>query len=142
MIDDGWENRSILTHLLEPVGFEVIEAENGEVGLAKAVELKPDLIITDLAMPVMDGLTFLERLRKVPAFSNTSVLVSSASVSLASQYRSTEAGGSDFIPKPVQAEELFSALAKHLHLTWRYEELSDRVTADSSENETGLTPPC
>ena len=60
VLDDSWENRSVLVNLLEPLGFEVIEAENGQRGLAIAESIQPHLVITDLAMPVMDGLAFIK----------------------------------------------------------------------------------
>jgi signal transduction histidine kinase/FixJ family two-component response regulator len=141
VIDDGWENRSILSQLLEPLGFEVIEAENGEVGLAQAIKNCPDLVITDLVMPVMDGLTFIEHFRQLTDFSNIRVLVSSASVSLAAQHKSSQAGGDDFIPKPVQAEDLFAAIGKHLNLTWKYEEPSDSRQNLAISESTALVLP-
>ena len=142
VVDDGWENRSILVHLLKPLGFEVIEAENGKEGLALAAQQYPDLVITDLAMPIMDGLEFLRRLRQLPDLANTVALVSSASVSLASQYKSSRAGGDDFIPKPVQANELFAAMKKHLKLNWIYEDSEPEVDHSSSgdEEQTMLSP--
>ncbi len=145
VVDDGWENRSILVHLLKPLGFEVIEAENGQEGLAQAIKMHPDLIITDLAMPIMDGLTFIKHLREVPELTKTCVLVSSASVSLAAQSKSSQAGGDDFIPKPVQAEALFSAIGRHLNLVWTYEKptaiprtasVSEAITLAAPDAET------
>lgn len=142
VIDDGWANRSILRQLLEPLGFEIFEAENGAEGLRKISETRPDLVITDLAMPVMNGLKFLENVRQTPALAETIVLVSSASVSLASQYESSEAGGDGFIPKPVQADELFSALQQHLKLEWLYEEAQDEQPNESDNLVAGdIIPP-
>jgi hypothetical protein len=48
IVDDRWENRSVIVNMLEPIGFEVIEVENGQEGLEKAHEYQPDLILTDL----------------------------------------------------------------------------------------------
>ena len=121
VIDDKWENRSVLVNLLEPLGFVVIEAENGQVGLAKAAELKPHLIITDLLMPVMDGYAFLNHIRQSQTFQSIPMIVSSASVSTMDQQRALDAGGDDFLSKPVQAEELFKLLQKHLQIEWVYQ---------------------
>lgn len=55
VVDDRWQNRSVVVSLLEPLGFAVIDACNGREGLAKANQMCPDLIITDLRMPEMDG---------------------------------------------------------------------------------------
>ena len=141
VIDDGWANRSILRQLLEPLGFEVFEAENGAEGLQKMAAITPDLVITDLAMPVMDGIEFLANVRQTPALAEIPVLVSSASVSLASQYESSKAGGDDFIPKPVQASELFAALQQHLKLEWLYEEANDRTNVTEGLPNKSIVPP-
>ena len=142
VLDDAWANRSILCQLLEPLGFTMYEAENGAEGLEKVSKHLPDLIITDLAMPVMNGIEFLEKIRQTSAIAHIPVLVSSASVSLASQGQSSEAGGNDFIPKPVQADELFSALQQHLNLEWIYEEDSKDRSREAEDLELGdITPP-
>ena len=133
VIDDGWANRSILCQLLEPLGFDVFEAEDGAEGLQKALEVLPDLVITDLAMPIMTGIEFLEQVRQTPELAGLTVLVSSASVSLSSQYKSSEAGGDGFIPKPVQASDLFSALQQHLDLVWIYGEVREEQPTDNKE---------
>jgi signal transduction histidine kinase/DNA-binding response OmpR family regulator len=145
IVDDRWENRSVLTNLLEPLGFSFTEAENGQEGLEKAREKLPDLIITDLAMPVMDGFTFINQLRNDPALKNLLVIVSSASVAQIDQQMSLEAGGNDFLTKPVEAEELFTLIAKHLELTWKYDETATEASLTNSNKSVDLedvvTPP-
>lgn len=58
----------MIANLLEPIGFKIIEASNGQEGLEKARDFLPNLIITDLAMPVMDGLEMTQCLRKLEEF--------------------------------------------------------------------------
>jgi CheY-like chemotaxis protein len=120
VIDDRWENRSVLVNLLEPIGFEVIEANNGLEGIEQTLHSSPDLIITDLAMPAMDGFEFLQKLRSHPQLQNQIVLVSSASVFEIDHHKSLDAGGNDFLPKPVQAETLLELIQKYLQLNWIY----------------------
>ncbi len=122
VIDDRWENRSVLLHLLEPIGFEIVEARNGQEGMEQTLMSNPDLIITDLSMPVMDGFEFLQKLRSHPKLQHKIVLVSSASVFDSDRHKSLDAGGHDFLPKPVQAETLLEQLQKHLQLDWIYSE--------------------
>jgi signal transduction histidine kinase/DNA-binding response OmpR family regulator len=124
VVDDRWENRAVILNLLEPLGFVITEAEHGQEGLDKMRENLPDLVITDLAMPVMDGFVMLKQLRSDEKLQQLKVLVSSASVAQADQQMSLAAGGDDFLAKPVNAQDLFDALAKHLQLTWNYEEVS------------------
>ncbi len=123
IIDDRWANRAVLVSLLEPIGFILSEAENGKVGLEKIRENLPDLIITDLAMPVMDGFDFIKQLRNDENFKHLKVVVSSASVAKVDQQMSFDAGADGFLAKPVNAQYLFNLLAKYLQITWNYEEI-------------------
>ncbi|MBD2355302.1 MASE1 domain-containing protein [Tolypothrix sp. FACHB-123] len=122
IVEDRWENFLLLATLLEPVGFEILHAHNGQEGLNKAIECQPDLIITDLKMPVMDGLEMTKELRKNPELKNIIVIVSSASVFNFHRQEALNAGCNDFLPKPIQMEQLFWQLQDHLRLTWIYED--------------------
>ena len=125
VVDDRWENRAVLVNLLEPIGFEMIEAADGKEGLDRALATAPDLILTDLAMPVMDGFEFLRQIRAHPQLRDAIVLVSSASVFELDRQKSLDAGGNDFLPKPVQADLLLGLLKKYLQLEWVYGETVD-----------------
>ncbi|WP_293128047.1 ATP-binding protein [Microcoleus sp. bin38.metabat.b11b12b14.051] len=125
VVDDRWENRAVLVNLLEPIGFEIMEAADGMQGLDRALDTAPDLILTDLAMPVMDGFEFLEQIRAHPQLRDAIVLVSSASVFEIDRQKSLDAGGSDFLPKPVQADVLLGLLQKYLQLEWVYGDTVD-----------------
>ena len=129
VVDDRWENRAVLLNLLEPIGFTVTEAENGAVGLEKMRRNRPDLVIADLAMPVMDGFEMLKQLRCDSDLQSLKVLVSSASVAQLDQQMSLDAGGDDFLTKPVQVIDLFRLIEKHLDLTWQLEESTPEVTS-------------
>ncbi len=129
VVDDRWENSSVIVNLLEPLGFELMEAENGRAGLQKAIEWQPNVIITDLSMPVMDGYELLRELRaseQIPA--ELVAIVSSARVFEEDRQKSLAAGANDFLPKPIQAESLLQMLQQHLQLEWLYEE-QEKVTA-------------
>jgi CheY-like chemotaxis protein len=80
VIDDHKENRYVLAEILKPLGFEICEAGDGLEELEKVHEFKPDLIITDLVMPVMDGFEFIRKIRKLPEFQPLPILAESASV--------------------------------------------------------------
>ena len=123
VIDDRWENRAVIVDLLQPLGFLLIEAENGQEGLIKIREHLPDLVITDLAMPVMDGLTMLKQLRSDDNLKELKVLASSASISQTDQQMSINAGADDFLAKPINFQELLNALTNHLGIIWNHEEL-------------------
>jgi len=132
LVDDKWENRSVIVSLLEPLKFNVIEAENGEDGLNKANHSQPNLIITDLTMPVMDGYTFIKQIRESEILKRTPVIVSSASVSSIVIHQSLDAGGDAFLEKPVKTDELFKLLQEHLQITWKYESI---LTPGATESQ-------
>ncbi|WP_414622493.1 MASE1 domain-containing protein [Calothrix sp. CCY 0018] len=121
VVDDKWENRSVVENLLKPIGFEVNEASNGKEGLDKAKEWQPDVIITDLVMPEMDGFELISNLRD-SILEDIVIIASSASVFEAEQQKSLDIGANSFLPKPVQVESLLELLGRHLQLEWVYED--------------------
>ncbi|MCP2727517.1 MASE1 domain-containing protein [Limnofasciculus baicalensis] len=144
IVDDRWENRSVVVNLLEPFGFEMFEASNGEEGLDKAVEVQPDLIITDLVMPVMDGFAMTQELRQSADLQDAIIIASSASVFDWHRHHALDAGCHDFLPKPIQAEELLRQLQHHLQLTWIYhtkEELTIQHQDTSAATAEMVIPP-
>jgi len=135
IIDDRWENISVIVNLLEPLGFIMREASQGEEGLENAIAFPPDLIITDLAMPVLDGWQMLAKLREIEAFKNLPVIVSSASVFEIDRQKSLAAGANDFLTKPVQAPELYTMLSKYLQIEWIYSESKSKSQMFSLHSE-------
>ena len=125
VVDDKWQNRSVLVNLLEPLGFEVIEATDGLDCLNKAQEFKPDVIFMDLVMGVMDGFEATRRLRMLPGVKQAVVIAISASVFDFEQKQSREVGCDDFIVKPFQVAELLEKLRVYLGLEWVYEEIKN-----------------
>ncbi len=121
VIDDRWDNRSVIVNLLEPLGFDCVEAVDGREGLEQTAIYKPDLIITDIEMPYLNGLELVRQLRQNPEFAQTTIIVSSASVFDRDRTSSFAAGANDFFPKPVETEELISQISQYLKLHWIYE---------------------
>ncbi|BAY17000.1 sensor protein [Anabaenopsis circularis NIES-21] len=120
LVDDKWENRSVLLNLLEPIGFELIEASNGEEGINQAVASLPDLIITDLIMPVMDGFDFIRQIKQSPELQSVVIIATSASVFDSDQNQSLDVGANAFLSKPIVVEILLELLRVHLNLIWIY----------------------
>ncbi len=140
VIDDASANRSVITSMLQPIGFEIIEAADGQEGIEKATQLKPDLIITNLMMPVMDGFEMTQRLRRLPECQDALVIASSASVFDIDRQKSREAGCNDFIPKPIQSEELLEKIQNCLGVVWITEPLEALATNNPETNEI-IAPP-
>ncbi|NJN20828.1 MAG: response regulator [Leptolyngbya sp. RL_3_1] len=118
VVDDHADNRAILVNMLEPLGFEMAEAANGKTGLTRAKLFQPDMIITDLLMPGMNGFELIRHLRQVPELKDVVVIAASASVSEASKQESLTAGAQDFLAKPISVNTLLVLLQQHLGLTW------------------------
>ncbi|AFY44807.1 MASE1 domain-containing protein [Nostoc sp. PCC 7107] len=135
LVDDKWENRSVLLNLLEPIGFELIEASNGAEGINQAVASLPDLIITDLIMPVMDGFDFIRQIKQSPQFQNIVIIATSASVFDSDQNQSLDVGANAFLSKPIVVEILLELLRVHLNLIWIYAPSSE---INANRNQTNV----
>ncbi len=121
VVDDKKENRLVLINILNPLGFEMTEACNGEECLIRAKNVLPDLILMDLVMPVMDGFKATQQIKQLPTLEKTVVIMASASVFDFHQQASLEAGCDDFLTKPIHTPILLNCLQRHLSLTWLYE---------------------
>ncbi|MGB7893784.1 MAG: AAA family ATPase [Microcoleus sp.] len=122
VVDDRWENRSVLVNLLGPIGFELMEATDGQDCVNKALLFQPDCIIIDLVMPVMDGFEAVRRIRKIPALKDVIAIGTSASILSGEPHSIFQAGCNAFLLKPIRAEKLLECLGYHLGLEWIYEE--------------------
>ncbi|HEY9693187.1 MAG TPA: AAA family ATPase [Oculatellaceae cyanobacterium] len=123
IVDDKWTNRSVLVNMLSPMGFEIMEATDGLDGLKKANEFKPNAILMDLVMPVLDGFEATRQLRMIPKLKDTVVIAISASVLEPEQRQSIEVGCNDFLSKPIRQTDLLEKLRIYLGLEWIYEDL-------------------
>jgi signal transduction histidine kinase/DNA-binding NarL/FixJ family response regulator len=138
IVDDSWENRSLFISLLEPLGFNVIEANNGKEGINKAHQHHPDLIISDITMPIMNGWEMLSKMRQSELFQDTVVIITSPNVYEIDRQKTLVAGANSFLMRPIQPEELYNLLTKHLKIDWIYaapppESSSEAVTVFTSE---------
>ena len=140
VIDDKWENRSVIKSLLQPIGFMVTEAIDGQEAIEKALDFQPQLIITDLLMPNLDGFRLIRRLRQEEGLKGVKIIASSASVFETDQYKSYEAGGDDFLPKPVQASELLNKIQQHLDLQWLYKDTQSSLVLAEKEGAEFIVP--
>ena len=116
--DDEQTNRMLLVKLLESLGFETREVGNGAEAVKAITDFLPDVLITDLAMPVMDGLAVARALRREDTTRGLPILAVSASASDYTREEALGAGCSDFLPKPIRAAELLDRLRDLLKLEW------------------------
>lgn len=107
VIDDEAAIRRLLRAALEPQNYQVCEAETGQLGLQEAVGRRPDVVILDLGLPDMDGLTVLKRLRE---WSQTPVLVLTVRDREADKVAALDSGADDYLTKPFGTAELLARL--------------------------------
>jgi CheY-like chemotaxis protein len=139
VVDDIPSNRAVLVDLLQPLGFEVIEAENGQEAIRLAQETRSDLILMDRRMPGMNGLEAAQQLRQHPELQNIPLIGISASVTEADQALSRAVGYDDFLPKPINWPKLTALLEKYLNLEWAYSDVE--VKAEPLEPVKPMIPP-
>ena len=144
VIDDLEENRLVIINMLEPLGFQLAEAENGQAGLDIAIQIRPDSIVTDVHMAVMDGLEMTRRLRQIPDFATTPIIASPATRSQVDIQESLDAGCNSFFPKPIEFAGLLAELQRHLGLQWIYEQTEPdviQITARTAREAKIVMPP-
>jgi len=143
IVDDNQQNREILLNLLKLLDFNVVEASNGQEGIALAQEIQPDMIFMDLVMPVMTGFEAAQILRQSSEFNNTPIIANSASVFEADQEKSRIAGCNAFLPKPIEEDKLSNLLVEHLKLQWIYKDIGLESDEESQKAKSApmVAPP-
>lgn len=123
VVDDKEENRLLVLQMLEPLGFEIILAENGQQEIDLAQQIQPDCILTDLVMPVKSGFEAVQAIRQIPAIRDVIIIAISASVLDSDREKSRIVGCEAFLPKPIKEPQLLSLLQEYLQLKWIYEKI-------------------
>ncbi|NEO26927.1 MAG: response regulator, partial [Kamptonema sp. SIO4C4] len=141
LVDDKEVNRQLLAEVLTPLGFIIAEAENGQVALNQLPTFQPDLMITDIVMPELDGWAMTRQIRQCPEYQELTIIASSASVAESDQGESIAVGCNDFLPKPVQVEQLLARLQKYLQLDWVYAAESETSSEVNAARRTQLVMP-
>jgi CheY-like chemotaxis protein len=121
IVDDVPQNRIMLIDALTPLGFDTLDVENGQECLELLDGVRPDLIVMDVMMPLMDGWEATRRIRRQPALADIPVIIVTASATSDDEAKSYAAGANAFLPKPIEHELLLKAIGELLSLTWRYE---------------------
>ncbi|SHJ25809.1 two-component system, chemotaxis family, response regulator CheY [Palleronia salina] len=111
-IDDSRTMRDLLRSALEEVGFNVTTAENGADGIGKLESATPDVIITDINMPVMDGFGVIEAVRKSDGAASVPILVLSTESGSELKDRARGLGATGWIVKPFDDQRLISAIRR------------------------------
>lgn len=124
VVDDNQQNRELIVSLLGPLGFDLNEAVDGQDALKQVAKGCPDLVISDLVMPVMDGYELISALRENYNGDQLPIIVASASAFSDDQVRSLSAGANAFMAKPLDTFELLNRIGQLCDIEYQYESTS------------------
>ncbi len=116
VVDDERTVVEVHKKLLEKKGYRVVVAYNGAEALAKVVSDQPDLVLTDLSMPEMDGLQLCEKLKKTKTTNLIPIIMLTAMDDFDNKIRGIETGADDFLAKPVRPRELYARVQSLLRI--------------------------
>jgi len=143
VVEDNWENRQLLLQILVPLGFEVIEATNGQEAIELWEQEQPNLILMDMRMPLMNGYEATKIIKQKiidnssKNHNNTAIIALTATAFNEDRKFMLELGCNDFIRKPFQEDILLNKIAQYLGVEYIYEfESYDKNTASSEKNNT------
>ena len=113
-VEDNEMNRQIVRDLLKRTKYQLIEAYDGEAGVAKALEARPDLILMDIQLPKLSGMDAMRRLRSESATAATPIVAITSFALSGDQQKATDAGATAYLAKPYSPRDLLALIRKIL----------------------------
>jgi two-component system cell cycle response regulator DivK len=114
IIEDNEKNRYLTTFLLEKYGYQVFQAVDGKAGITLASQLKPDMILLDIQLPVMDGYAVARELMKNDELKNIPIVAVTSYAMVGDRERVLAAGCVGYIEKPINPETFVTEIEKYL----------------------------
>jgi two-component system, cell cycle response regulator DivK len=114
VVEDTEDNRQIIGDLLTSVGYELVEAADGVEGLAVAQSHRPDLILMDIQLPVMDGYEATRRIRTIPELAGVPIIAVTSYALSGDEAKARAAGCDGYIAKPFSPRELLAKIREFL----------------------------
>jgi len=114
VVEDQLDNRQIVRDLLTANDYEMAEAETGEEALAAVAKERPDLILMDIQLPVMDGYEATRRIKADPALSSIPIIAVTSYALGGDEEKARAAGCDDFVPKPYSPRQLLAKIREYL----------------------------
>ena len=140
IVDDKPDNRLYLTRLLEPLGFTLHQAANGQEAITHWRDWRPHLIAMDIVMPVMDGHEAIRRIKAEPEGREVTIVALSASAFEEEREAVMATGADDFLRKPVTAETLLETIGRHLRVDYEYATDEGKPQHPAGAREDALRP--
>ena len=116
VIEDNDQNLYLVTFLLEKHGIEVVAARDGRSGIDLATTIKPDLILLDIQLPVIDGYAVARAIRDNPDLTAVPIIAVTSYAMVGDRDRCLASGCTDYIEKPIDPERFIQQIARHLPL--------------------------
>ena len=113
LVEDNDDLRGLFARVLRLHGCEVRTATDGRAALEVVREFVPDLVLTDLMMPVMDGVELIRRLREMPEFAEVPLVAITADSTAEAERRARDAGAADFIVKPIDIGRILARFGQY-----------------------------
>jgi len=114
VIEDNEQNLYLETFILQKNGHEIIQARNGEKGIALAAQTQPDLILLDIQLPGMDGYAVAEELRRNPSIADIPIIAVTSYAMTGDRERILEAGCTSYIEKPINPDTFHIEVTQYL----------------------------
>ena len=114
VVEDQKDNRQILRDLLTNAGFEMIEAENGEDAVASAQARRPDLILMDIQLPILDGYEATRRIKADPDLKSIPIIVVTSYALSGDEDKARLEGCDDYVAKPFSPRQLLAKIKEHV----------------------------
>jgi len=114
IVEDEEHLVELLSYRLEANGYKVETAFDGKTGLKKIYELRPDLVILDIMMPVMHGYEVCEKVRNDKKISKIPIIMLTARIQQSDMERAKQCGADSFVTKPFEPEDLLEEIKKHI----------------------------
>jgi two-component system, cell cycle response regulator DivK len=114
LVEDTEDNRQIIRDLLVSTGYQLLEAEDGAAGVAMAAEHRPDLILMDIQLPVMDGYEASRRIKANPALTHIPIIAVTSYALSGDEARTRAAGCDGYVAKPFSPRQLLAKINEFL----------------------------
>jgi two-component system, cell cycle response regulator DivK len=114
VVEDQVDNRQIVRDLLTANDYEMTEAENGEEALAALEKERPDLILMDIQLPIMDGYEATRRIKADPSLCSIPIIAVTSYALSGGEEKARAAGCNDFVPKPYSPRQLLAKIRQYL----------------------------
>lgn len=112
IVDDSTSMRQMVSFTMKEAGFNVLEGANGQEALKRVEGQRVDVVVTDLNMPIMDGITLIRQLRAIPLYKFTPILMLTTESQDSKKQEGKTAGATGWIIKPFNPQQLLGVIAK------------------------------